>query len=238
MQMLCEGRQVFIKPCSAFSFVHQRGELTPAHFFADVEEIPLHAADRIVYQRSSYADSAYLRFAELLSSPRASYTHSFQGACEEVYNGLCEYCILPLENSSEGQLNTFSRLIDRYGLKIAATAEIVASDGLRSTRFALLRKNLLPILRYGKRNYFFEFSVPLSQSPSSAEILLSAQLCGLRLYRVDTRSGQDPGRQSIIRYVFHAESNALTAFLLYLCMTAPHYEAAGIYPHLAAQSTE
>lgn len=214
-------------------------EIDPDIFFPEAEDVPANAAERIAYPRSSYADAAYLRFSELLHLPRTVYTHSFPAACEEVYNGLCEYCILPLENSSEGPLNSFSRLIDNYGLKVAATCDVCAADGSRSTRFALLRRDPIPFLPFGKRQRYFEFAAALTASPSPAEILTAAQLCGLKLCRLDSRPHQtDTATDIWTHFVFSAKEGDLTAFLLYLFMQVPNAEYIGIYPHLNHQTKQ
>ncbi len=214
-------------------------KLSAEELFFEGEELDEHAKGRIAYQRSSYADSAYLRFAPLLDSPRALYAHSFSEVCEQVYNGLSEFCILPLESSAEGQLNSFSRLIDRFELKTVATCDIPATDGVRSTRFALLRRDavLLPVPAEIK-NRFFECSAPLDSTPSPAQLLCAAQLCGLELFRVDSRATTDEDLPPVRRmhYVFRVERGELLAFLLYLSMEAPQCEPNGIYFHLEHES--
>lgn len=189
---------------------------------------------RIAYQRSSYADAAYLAFAPLLSDPRASYVHSFPSACEDVYNGLCEFCILPLENSSEGQLSSFTRLIDRYGLKIAATADVSATDGSRTTCFALLRRAPLPLLGDGGSPRLLEISLRPGRADSLSEILHAARLCGLTLSRINTRVDPDES-DLLVHPIFSADDDRLALFLLYLA-TAPYsYEIVGLFPHLCGE---
>ncbi len=192
---------------------------------------------RIAYQRSIYTDSAYLRLSPLLEDPRASYTHSFHAACEEVYNHLCDACILPLENSTDGQLSSFSRLIDRYDLKIAATCEISGGGAERSTRFALLRRSILPLFPVSGGSLRFECAVPQGETPGCTEILTAASLCGLSLLRVDTLpSREEPGALSS-RLAFSVDGGDLESFLLYLSMELPHYTPVGLYPHLPNQQS-
>ena len=199
------------------------------------EELAEHARDRIIYQRNSYADNAYLCFAELLKSPRALYAHSFSAICEEVYNGSAEFCILPLESSSEGMLNSFARLIDRYELKTVATCDVPATDAQRSTRFALLRRDLVPLpVPPHSKHRLFACSARLDASPSPAELLCAAQLCGLELYRLDSRvpiDGEDPHAHTL-HYVFRLGQSDLSAFLLYLSMEVPHCTLDGFYFHI------
>ncbi len=203
-------------------------------FFSDNEELPEDARDRIAYQRNSYADSAYLIFAEQLTSPRVLYSHNFQTVCEEVYNQNCEYCILPLENSTEGPLNSFFRLIERFELKIAATCDIPTTDGSRTTKFALLRRNLSPLYAtVSNQNRLFEFSLPSEDSLQPSDVLYAAECCGLRLCR--HASGMRRTNDTELRsdsFVIGADGGDLFTFLLFLAMEAPNYTPIGLYPHL------
>lgn len=206
------------------------GKLPPEWFLTEPDG-ETQEPERIAYQRSSYADTAYFRFAPYLSDPRAVYTHSFPAACEEVYNGLCEYCILPLENSSEGPLSSFTRLIDRFGLRIAATADVTATDGSRTTRFALLHRGSLPLLEAGNATRYLEISVRLDGTHTLSELMLAAELCGLSLLHVNTRTDPD-GSDVYVHPVLRAPDDRLALFLLYLATDPCQYETVGLYPHL------
>lgn len=206
--------------------------LTPRFFFLDMNDGLSKETCRVAYQRNSYSDSAYLHFSKLLQDPRVFYSHSFLAACEDVYNGICEYCILPVESSSEGQLNSFSRLIERYDLKIAATCEVMAgNDATKVTRFALLSRTLTVTSLQAEKEAFFEFATPPGVMPSEASILCAAELCGLTLYRLDSLPAPEPHKFST-HYLFKTQNADLYTFLLYLAMEVPHYDMIGIYSHL------
>ena len=205
--------------------------LSPRLFFAEITENTPKATCRVSYQRNSYSDSAYLQFSKILQDPRVSYSQSFLTACEDVYNDICDYCILPIENTAEGQLNSFLRLIERYDLKIAATCEVTTGTGnAHTTRFALLARQLTTTLQKGKET-FFEFAVPPGGAPSEAMLLTAAELCGLQLYRLNSLPSSEPHRYST-HFLFQTKNADLESFLLYLAMEAPHYDMIGIYSHL------
>lgn len=212
--------------------LNERVTISPAFFFSDSEPAPKKELYRVAYQRNSYADNAFLQFSEHQKNLRVSYTHSFQSACEDVYNGICDFCILPVESAAEGQLNSVSRLIKQFDLKIAASCGIIGSDPLRSTRFALLRKQLTPLLNLGKE-VFLEFSVPLVGSPSVSELLFAAELCGMTLHRLDTLPDIDEPNRFSVHILLQTEKADLCAYLLYLAMEAPHYNPIGIYSHIS-----
>ncbi len=239
MRLLDTTRQVFV--CKELNRILDADTaLIPELFFEDAEPITEEARGRIAYQHSSYADDAFLCFSKLLPTPRASYAHSFGAVCEDVYNGLCEYGILPLESSSEGQLTGFSRLIDKFDLKIAATCDISATDGIRYTKFALLCRSLNPMQeQQAEKKCFFEFSNPLNTEPSASSILSAAALCGLTLHRLDCRAGDEESEpERAVHYVFQTEAETLPPFLLYLAMSAPSYRPTGIYIHLNEKDKE
>lgn len=213
--------------------IEKKRPLSPEVLFPETEEIRAEGMRRIVYQKSSYTDSAYLCFSTLLDQPRASYKHSFLSACEDVYNGLCEYCILPIENSVEGQLVSFARLIERYDLKIAATCDVVGNDTGRITQFALLRRNLLPLLCHPGCTEYFECTLPLDGTPELSDVLFAAKLCGLRLHRIGSTPPSVPDAPFFVRLSFLSKASDLSSFLLYLAMEAPHYTTIGLYPHLS-----
>lgn len=205
--------------------------LSPELFFADTEELPESVGGRIAYQRSAYADSAYLRFSNLLETPRATYAKSFDAACESVCRRECEYCILPIENSQEGHLTGFWRLINRYGLKIAATCDVATTDQKQITRFALLRAT--PISLFSKETErFFGFSAAFEHAKAPADLLYAAECCHLPLAYVISDSRPLTGQAPASRFLFRVNQGDLIAFLLYLHMEIPNFTPVGFYPHL------
>ena len=102
------------------------------------EPISEDASERIAYLKNSYNDAAYIQFAALFSSPRAAYFASVSDVCENVYNGSCEYCILPVETSVDGKLLSFYETILKYNFKINAVYDLQSENGY--TRYALLSK--------------------------------------------------------------------------------------------------
>lgn len=210
-------------------------EHLPAALFPDLDEVAPHARGRIVYQRSSYTDNAYLAFATLVPEARAAYAHSFHAACEDVYNGHCEFCILPVENAVEGELIGFAKLIAQYELKIAAVCDIAGSDASRKTRFALLRRNILPFFTSGTdKNGFFRCSVPQGLATSVADVLGAASFFGLSLLSINTLPIQkdEDEEKTCLNLTFDIRGGDLYPFLLYLATVVPQYTPIGIYSHI------
>ncbi len=226
---LLEARQCIILCRALYEELRERENLLAA-LFPDTEEVAPHASGRIVYQRNSYTDDAYLAFATHIPSARAAYAHSFHAACEEVYNGHCEYCILPIENAVEGELVGFAKLISQFDLKVAACCDIVGTDASRQTRFALLRRNMLPVFAGDiKKNEFFRFSLPAECTMDIADILNAANFYGLQFVSMNTLP---QGENAHFNLTFAIRGGDLYPFLLYLATAAPQYTPIGIYSHI------
>ena len=229
---MSEARQCMILCRALYEQLRSRESLLPA-LFPDAEEITSHAKGRIVYQRSSYTDDAYLAFAPLMSNARASYAHSFHAACEEVYNGHCEYCILPIANAVEGELVGFAKLIAQYELKIVATCDIAGADASRKTRFALLGRNLLPpFVCDTDKAEFFRCSLPNSCANALSDVLSAAEFFGLCVLSINTLPTDKEGTLSCFNLTFSIGNGNLYPFLLYLATVAPQYTPIGIYSHI------
>ena len=201
--------------------------------------LPAMARGRIAYMPAAFADKAYLRLSALVESPRAAATASFVDACEEVRSGLCEYCILPLENTHSGRLTAFTRLILRYDLQVVAVCDLEngAAEG-QITRFALLRA-----AREG------EFPAPLRLPPAEeplylelihygdpaglTALLAAAEFCGVRLCRVDTlpRFEEFDGEEGEATFacVFDVAGGNFPVLRRYLTLEASEDTLIGVY---------
>ena len=229
---MLEARQCMLFCKALYEEVRNREPLLPV-LFPDAEEVASNAAGRIVYQRNSYTNDAYLAFATLVPHARSAYAHSFHAACEEVFNGHCEYCILPIENAVEGELIGFAKLIAQFDLKVAAVCDIAGADASRRTRFALLRRNILPLFSPDtEKNGFFRFSLPLESSSLVADILSAANFLGLTFLSANTLPIDKEGDTACFNLTFDIRGGDLYPFLLYLATVAPQYTPIGIYSQI------
>lgn len=229
---LLEAKLSMILCQELFEQLRDREPLLPI-LFPDLVEIPQNALGCIVYQRNSYTDDAYLAFATLVTDARAAYAHNFHAACEEVYNGHCEYCILPIENAIEGELIGFAKLIAQYELKIAATCDIAGADASRRTRFALLRRNMLPSFSLDTdKNGFFRCSLPAENATDLADILAAANFFGISFLSASTLPIDKTDTKACFNLTFSINDGDFYPFLLYLATVAPQYTPIGIYSHI------
>lgn len=219
-----------------------------ARLLGQPEAIEPSARGNIAYQHSIYTDEAFLHFSRVLPTARALYSSSFTGVCEQVFNGVCEYCILPLENTQDGKLVRFFELIQKYELKIELTCSVTTSDNRHSTVFGLCRRGLRwPQLPMPHKDFCFEFL--FWQEPEHVtlgELLTAASACSLTLSRADCLPRSDEEILMGAGYPFALCFDVSSAigqdtpdphrdfltFLLYLAVHSPSYLPLGIYQRL------
>lgn len=230
------------------------GEIQPdapliaARLLGQAEPTEAGARGNIAYQHSIYTDEAFLHFSRVLPTAKAVYSDSIAGVCEQVFNGMCEYCILPLETTQDGKLVRFYNLIQKYELNIVLTCSVTTSDNRHSTTFGLCRRGLLwPQLTLSDKPFSFEFL--FWQEPehvSLGELLTAASACSLSLVRADClpRSDEEILIGAGYPFALHFEvppdrdvtagkkEGEFLAFLLYLSVHSPTYLPLGIYQHL------
>lgn len=234
-------RVVFCRTMAQSDHVPQHIPELVQMLYGQTDSVDREIAGRIAYQRNIFTDEAYLHFSPQIHAPKATYAGSFSGVCEQVYNGLCEYCILPLENSQDGKLLRFYDLIQKYELKIVLTCDVTASDKRQTTTFGLCKRSLqVPTtLLYGnRRNTCFEliFRQDSDDYPSLTDLLIAAQACSLKPIRVDCLPKSDDEIMIGAGYPFDIsldlENGDLRTFLLFLALDAPFCMPLGIYCHL------
>ncbi len=191
------------------------------------------AKDRIAYLKNSYNDIAYMQFSSLLHAPRASYFGSIADVCESVYNGECEFCILPIETSSDGRLISFYELIMKYGFKITAVYDLYG-NGNDYTRYALLGRSFSfrdRELRKKARNRYFEFLIPSEDTVPLDDLLSATSFCRLKLRRIDTLNMRDDdGTKSAYTCpVLRTDGADIKTFLAFLAIDCPGFIPLGLY---------
>ncbi len=229
-----------------YRFIEER---LPAHKSSTPSPLPGTARGRIAYMAGAFADKAYLRLAATVPGARAAAFHSFVDACEEVRGGLCEYCILPLENTASGKLTAFARLILRYRLCTVAVCDLEngATEG-QITRFALLRR----APESGLSDVDTPPDAPAESDrtnaprylellhtvgdPAVSELLGAAAFCGLKLSRIDTLPPMDDpdllaeaDGSPLLACVFDTEGADLHTFRRYLTLEIPEDILMGHY---------
>lgn len=84
---------------------------------------------RICYFRNRFSDRAYLSFEKAVKNASAFYAGDVASACEEVYFGRADYCVIPIESRADGIMPRFIGLIQKYELYIAGACKVTDEDG-------------------------------------------------------------------------------------------------------------
>lgn len=181
-----------------------RGVQAAGTYFNEVSTLE---DDTVSYMRSSYADEAFSRFSEYMTDPKAIYGYDFSEVCDNVYYERSEYCILPIENTTDGRLAGFRRLIMKYGLRTVMLTTVEEPQEAGATVFALL-KRCLTVPTVGERK-ILEIRVTASDL---AGLLEAAGGCGMQLRALSAVPGETDGYD----LAFEVSEDGICGFLSYL----------------------
>lgn len=144
---------------------------------------------RVCYMQNGYSDLAAEFFTPYLCTAPDGFTRVYSGspeqACGEVEQGSAQYCILPIEDLSEGRLSGAERLIRRYDLHIAMTVSLMP----RGMVFALLRRSCCRIGSAGDGALSYELHSDES-GIGTEQIIAAARMLGLPLSRAVPEGGE------------------------------------------------
>ena len=185
-----------------------------------------YVAGKVAYTENKFTLTAFDKFLSVLPDAKTFYTDSFAVACRSVYDGICEFCILPIENVSDGSLFAFYSLIAKYELRIVATTTVSDEDG-NETTLALLSKQGIASLPKSLRSYRLDFNI---EGAEIALVLALASAFGIDAIRMDSFSAKDS---------FHlrlspdkASADELGAFMLCISAAFPSFSPLGLYRHI------
>ena len=136
---------------------------------------------RICYFRNRFSDCAYLSFEKLIKDASAFYVSDVTSACEEVYFGRADYCVIPIENYSDGNMPRFIGLIRKYELFIAAACKVTGKDG----EFVTLALLCASPARIGEPARLAVTAVTADDFPVW-KLITAAELLGARLISYNT----------------------------------------------------
>ena len=184
---------------------------------------------KISYVRNKYNDAAFENFSRVVRNAKLSYAPSFASACEDVVSGLCEYAILPIENSSDGRLFGFYSLLDRYELHICAVTSLETNDDpATNIRFALVGKTA-PRRITNDSLCDFEFSIARENGDRLVELLHAAYEFSAVPQKTNTVSLEYDHDLYKHYLTFSIPCEETYAFALYLSLEYPNYTPIGFY---------
>ncbi|MBO5022886.1 MAG: hypothetical protein J6D11_01005 [Clostridia bacterium] len=200
----------------------------------DERDIPVETKDKKVsFVRGNQSGRAFETFAKFVPGVLAEYEEDFKSACEAVAAGESTYAIIPVENSLDGRLNSFHRLIEKYALSIVLCADIVSDDGESSTKFALVYKKFEIIKARGER--IFECRITFSDPSELCNIILAANYFGVRVCKIYSLPLSGGGRDNSFGIIFRTDGAQIGGFFCYLFLEYPQFSSVGLYTDIGVE---
>ena len=124
------------------------------------------------------------KFKNLFSTVEQVFAESFSEVCDLVANSPDFFGIVPVENTVDGRLSAFYKMLDRNELKICAVCDVEDPDTDTVTRLALICKNLCSF--DGDFTRHLEISLVIDEGQKKAELLRIAEMLGISVDRVSS----------------------------------------------------
>ena len=180
---------------------------------------------RIAYRKAHGADIAFEKFASVIPDTYAVYRDSFAHVCDSVAVGDADMCILPYENTADGKLFGFYRLIEGYELKIAASCMVKSDDRDDETRYLLLSPSLSGLSEISGITDF-EFSLVDRDGTALGRLMAAVNLLGVSIKSVDTFKSEE---YTVFDIRTSADCELLDSLILYLKLEAAEFSPLGLY---------
>lgn len=212
-----------------------RSELAPKIkeqlFIGSSEPTLAGAHSKISYLKNKYNDMAFEHFSHSVANAKPDYASSFTECCENVLDGRCEFCILPIMNSSDGRLMSFYSLLDRYELKICETVNFDAENSISSIRYARVSRACKEQKERTQKNkrYIFEFSVIDEGTELFAPLFEAASKASAKLICIDSLPIEYTSNMQKFYFSFSLPQSSALAFRLFVALKHPTYTPIGIY---------
>ena len=207
------------------------GALKKAVAIGSSEPTPAGAHAKISYVKNKYNDEAFEHFSRSVTNAKAIFATSFKEAAENVFDGRCEFCILPIANSNEGRLMSFYSLLDRYELKICETVDLDIEGSSESVRYARVgRACKEPKIRSAEpQSYIFEFSITSASSDFFSPIFEAARQTDARLISIDSLPLEYSADSQRFFFSFSIPQKKATLFRLFVVFKNQSYTPLGLY---------
>lgn len=180
----------------------------------------------IAFSSGKAANAAFEEFAKFFRAASPVDEDNFQSACDFVAGGDGDYCILPVENSSDGRLGGFYSLIEKNGLYIVASCRVRSRDGESHTRFALCSRRMGVLGGRGEK--LFHFRITLDSMNELCTILSAGEFFGAEVKRTDIVPPSLSGRDNSLDMIFGGECD-LAGFICFLKLEFPQLTPIGLY---------
>lgn len=170
------------------------------------------------------SDVAFDAFSAYLGKASVLYGENFTAVCENLYDSLCDYAVLPVENSRDGILGGIAALIDKYELYVTSMTR-VEQDGA-ATSFALLTRTASLPLGSGDIHVIIETT---GDSLQSGFVCCAAEHFGGVPEQIQSLRLQNDRFRTVCTLRFGGD---LSGFLCSVMLNIPGAELKGMYKEI------
>ena len=188
---------------------------------------PKPSASIAVWEMHPTSSHGYESFSKLFSSVEKITVESFAEVCDTVANQTWTFGILPIENTIDGRLAAFYKMLDRNELKICAICDMEDSEADVVTRLALISKNLCAF--GGDFTRHVEFSLVVSDPTKRAELLGVVKKIGGVLNRLSSLPLSYRTNVSVDTMRVSFSNTTCLPFLIYLHLFCEDINILGFY---------
>lgn len=182
---------------------------------------------KIAYFPTALSELAGRTFGRELPMSTATPFDSFAAACEEVYSGRFDFCILPASGSDEGLLLPFLRLAERYELKSVLSCDIRRGEETEST-FYLYGSRLIRGRGFDRMDVCLHLS-----SGQILPVLEGFRQLGVICDDLTSLPFSIYGEDACLARLSIGKTDP-AAILLFLTLAVPAFSICGIYKRLTA----
>ncbi|MBQ9080481.1 MAG: hypothetical protein IJY27_05365 [Clostridia bacterium] len=186
--------------------------------------------DALAYVKNQYSSEAYERLCRNIAVKGEHVFRSFGELCDDIETSTVDFCIMPIENTTDGKLINFYSIIDRFELKILRTCDIESSDGDQVTRYALLWRHMS--VPQDTDVCYFEFCFTCSGYYNIKDILDAAALCNLQIYRIDSLPLRYNRSAFVFYPILYGDPRNISIFMLFLKLNLSQHTIVGIYNNI------
>jgi len=194
--------------------------------------VPKGSRGKTAFVKNLYNEAAYKLFSSAISQPTPISYSSFEDCCDAVASDVCEFVILPIENSIDGKMFSFYSLLDQYDLRIHSVCNREYANDAKSIHYTLAGKpNIKHDISYANSTSkeIFEFSLSVDTDTNNIDITLAAALCSARIHRISTLPLSYNDTLRFYYSLAFSVPEQLKTFITYLCLEYPQYTPIGLY---------
>ncbi len=181
------------------------------------------------WQENNDSAEAYECFKHLFKTADPLYTKRFGDVCEAILNEDADFGIIPIENSSDGKLFGFYRMLERSDLIICATHDVEHADKDLHTKYALVSKHAF----YFEEIPFIhlELSFYLMNSDHLFELMNTIEALDIKIEQINSLPPHHQTTENRIYTVISVNRATLPVFLCYLWLFETDYSVLGLFIH-------